>query len=90
MSNASASILAKPRSLAEIVSQIEEDRSHVVLVGHNPGMEDLLRQVTGVVEHLPTAALAKIVLGVEKWHEVSEGKRGRLEWLVKPKELAAT
>ena len=79
--------LASADRLAEIVSQIEEDRSQVVLVGHNPGMEELLPRLTGDVERMPPAALAKIALDVEKWSEISEARSGRLEWLVKPKEL---
>jgi phosphohistidine phosphatase len=31
--------LASADRLAEIVSQIEDDRSQVMIVGHNPGME---------------------------------------------------
>jgi len=79
--------LASAERLAEIVSQIDEHRSQVMLVGHNPGMEELLPRLTGVTERMPTAALAKITLDVEKWSEVSSARSGRLDWLVKPKEL---
>jgi phosphohistidine phosphatase len=82
--------LASAGRLAEIISQIEDDRSQVMIVGHNPGMEELLPRLTGVVERMPTGALAKIVLEVDRWSEVSETNSGRLEWLVKPKELEAS
>ena len=42
--------------------------------------------LTGETRRMPTAALALLSLDVEKWSEVREGT-GRLEWLVKPKEL---
>jgi hypothetical protein len=35
---------------------------------------------------MPTAALACLELNIEKWNKVRAGA-GRLEWLVKPKEL---
>jgi phosphohistidine phosphatase len=80
--------LASAERLEEIVSQIEEERANVMLVGHNPGMEELILRLTGVTESMPTAALAKIVLDPDKWNDVAGGRSGRLEWLVKPKELS--
>lgn len=73
--------------LLEVISQVEDDTEVLLLVGHNPGLEELLRLLTGEAQHMPTAALARIVLAVEKWSEV-RGQSGRLEWLLKPKELA--
>jgi phosphohistidine phosphatase len=72
--------------LLEVVSQIEEVANVVLLVGHNPGLEGLLEYLTGEPERMPTAALAQISLDIEKWSKVRE-RSGRLEWLVKPKEL---
>ena len=73
--------------LLEVVSQIEDDKREVMLVGHNPGFENLLERLTNESERMPTAALALITLDVEKWDEAA-AKGGRLEWLVKAKELA--
>lgn len=73
--------------LLEVISQIEDEMGVLLLVGHNPGLEELLHLLTGEAQHMPTAALARIFLAVEKWSEV-RGQSGRLEWLVKPKELA--
>jgi phosphohistidine phosphatase len=72
--------------LLEVVSQAEEGAQELLLVGHNPGLEDLLALLTGEARRMPTAALARILLNVEKWSKVREGS-GRLEWHVKPKEL---
>lgn len=74
-------------NLLEVVSQIEDDKREVLLVGHNPGFENLLESLTGESERMPTAALARIILNAEKWDETA-AKGGRLEWLVKAKELA--
>jgi phosphohistidine phosphatase len=78
---------AGPLRLLEVVSQIEEDRSTVLLVGHNPGMEELLQLLTGSTEHMATATLAKIDFKAASWSKVLEEK-GSLDWIVKPKELA--
>jgi phosphohistidine phosphatase len=58
-----------------------------MLVGHNPGMELLLDALTGERREMPTAALACVALDVEKWGKV-RARAGRLEWFVRPKEIA--
>ena len=73
--------------LLEVVSQIEDAAEDVMLVGHNPGLEDLLLALTGEVRRMPTAALARVALDIERWRDAQE-TGGQLEWLVKPKELA--
>lgn len=74
--------------LVEVISQIEDDKTNVLLVGHNPGMENLLELLTGRVEHLATGTLAKVDLKAARWSKALEGQ-GNLDWLVKPKELGA-
>jgi phosphohistidine phosphatase len=78
---------ASPLRLLEVVSQIEEERKIVVLVGHNPGMEELLRLMTDRVEHMTTGTLARINFTVARWEKVPDEK-GILEWIVRPKEVA--
>ena len=72
--------------LLTVVSQIEPARSVVMLVGHNPGFEDLVEVLAGRTTRLPTASLAQIDLIVEEWNEVRAGA-GKLKWLVTPKDL---
>jgi phosphohistidine phosphatase len=72
--------------LLEVISQIEEEKSEVLLVGHNPGMEELLQVLTDKVERMNTGTLAKISIGNTKWCKALE-KKGSLDWLVRPKEL---
>jgi phosphohistidine phosphatase len=77
---------ASVERLLEVVSQLDDETGIVMLVGHNPGLEELLEVLTGEAHNLPTAALACVELNIEKWNKVRAGG-GRLEWLVKPKEL---
>ena len=77
---------ASAARLFEIVSQIDEEAGMVMMVGHNPGFEELLEALTADSRSLSTAALACIELDIEKWSKVKAGEN-RLAWLVKPKEL---
>jgi len=72
--------------LFEVVSQIENDRKTALLVGHNPGLEELLQLLTGDIEQIPTGGLAEVVLKASKWPAALQ-KKAVLKTLVKPREL---
>ncbi|HEV2761488.1 MAG TPA: histidine phosphatase family protein [Pyrinomonadaceae bacterium] len=77
---------AELSTLVEVVSQLDDSADEVLLVGHNPGMEELLTHLTGAQERMPTAALARLELDVERWADV-RAACGRLAWVARPKEL---
>jgi phosphohistidine phosphatase len=77
---------ADPTRLLELVRQIEKSKKAVLLVGHNPRLEEFLEFLTGKKETMSTAALSKIVLRVTNWANVNAHK-GTLEWMRKPKAL---
>jgi phosphohistidine phosphatase len=78
---------ADVRTLLEVVSSIPDKAQTAMLVGHNPGFENLLAYLTGYDRHMPTGALARIEFELASWSEVAEGS-GRLESFVTPKDLA--
>jgi phosphohistidine phosphatase len=77
---------ASVERLVEVISQIEEKANKALVIGHNPGMEELIFHLTGEEKRVPTAALAQVALDVEKWGKIHQGC-GTLDWLVKPKQL---
>jgi phosphohistidine phosphatase len=77
---------ATPQKLLAVVQQIDKSKNNVLLVGHNPGFEQLLELLTGSVETMQTATLAKINLKASTWASVKR-ESGDLEWIVRPKEL---
>ena len=72
--------------LLEVTSQIESDRRSVLVVGHNPGLEEFLHAFTDVRERFPTSAMAKLKLKLSTWSQDLDGK-AKLEWVVRPQEL---
>jgi phosphohistidine phosphatase len=77
---------ASLRDLLQVIAEIPDDASVAILIGHNPGMEELLAFLTGESSRMPTCALAKIKLDVVSWKDVKAGE-GSLEWFITPKEL---
>ena len=76
-----------PSDFAIVLQGIGESIVSVMLVGHNPGMEEFLLQLTGQNETLPTAALAMLELDLSSWSMFCETTRGRLVAMWRPKEL---
>lgn len=86
---------ASAGELMSVLRSLPNEAMHVLLVGHNPGFEDLAAQLIGASAfgmvaglRLPTAAAAHIELNVELWQEVQTNS-GRLLWLVNPRILQA-
>lgn len=71
--------------LVRVVSELGNEVFSALLVGHNPGMEGVVRVLTGEQEEMPTAALAVIDLDVPGWSSVSPAS-GRLIRIFRPKE----
>ena len=72
--------------LLEVISQVDNDRENVLLVGHNPGMEALLALLTGLQVRVTTANLAKVEIQATKWSD-SLAHTGTLDWIIRPKEI---
>ncbi|GAB3766796.1 phosphohistidine phosphatase [Nocardioides ginsengisegetis] len=53
---------ASADGLLDVLAGLPEDLATVVLVGHNPGLEDLVEQLTGEWVSLPTSAVAVVDL----------------------------
>jgi phosphohistidine phosphatase len=73
---------ASLRDLRQVVTEIPDDKKVVILIGHNPGFEELLAFLTGESRRMPTAALAKIEFEVS-WKDI-EARSGKLDWFTTP------
>lgn len=78
---------ASPPALLQILSEQEDKNEKVLLVGHNPGLEELIKTLTGESVIMETAALAKIILQIEKWKDIS-ANCGQLEFVWLPEKEA--
>ena len=78
---------ASLRDLLHVVSDIPDDKQTAMMIGHNPGFEELVAFLSGEPRRMPTCGLAKIRLDVASWKDARAGE-GTLEWFVTPKELA--
>lgn len=68
---------ADSNTLLEIINKLNESFTAVALVGHNPGVSNLLYYLTGKITTMPTSSWVEVALQADTWTEVS-GDAGEL------------
>lgn len=71
----------------DILQTLPDQVNNVLVVGHNPDLEELLGLLTDYNETFPTAALAQVELPIANWQSLNEATDGYLKNLWKPREL---
>ena len=64
---------ASDRELQDVVRELTHDLQTVVLVGHNPGIEELVARLTGDWTPMPTSSIAVIALA-GPWPTAGDGQ----------------
>lgn len=74
-----------PDSFIEAFYSIPDKFDRVMVVAHNPGLEELLYVLTGESARMLTSALAQVTLPVDRWLDLDDDTPGKLVnlWLVK-------
>jgi phosphohistidine phosphatase len=87
--------LASAATLLERVQRVDDAVGRLLLVAHNPGLEQLVLLLAGSDESglrgeaevkYPTATLAEIRIETEHWADVAEGS-GTLTRFIRPRDL---
>ncbi|WP_411036495.1 SixA phosphatase family protein [Shinella sp. BYT-45] len=86
---------AEPEAILAAIRDAPQGSGRLLVIGHNPGFEDLARLLapageTDAISRLrtkyPTAGLAVIALAIGRWSEAAPGT-GRLEAFITPRTL---
>ncbi len=87
--------LAAPHKLLDRIRQVSNDVGRLLVIGHNPGFEDLSVELAAggdsaalrrMGEKFPTAGLAVIAFDISQWSKI-ERARGNLLTFVSPRDL---
>ena len=79
--------LAPPSAYLQAIRTHALAHARVMIVGHNPGLANLVATMTGVARAFPTAALAAIRLPIDAWRELQADTTGELLHLWLPRDL---
>lgn len=83
---------AEIETLLDVLTNCPEDKNRVMLIGHNPGLEMLVRYLAGETfetshnNPMPTAALASLDIQ-DNWEGLDAGA-GQLISIIRPRELS--
>lgn len=87
--------LAPSKTLLKLVHGLDDRLASVLIVGHNPGLEELAKSLAGhgndklrkrLAGSYPTGALAALSFDVARWRDVAAGA-GRLTHFARPKDM---
>jgi phosphohistidine phosphatase len=78
--------LASPADILSLLGTVRENAETIMVVGHNPGLEELIEHLTGERQDLPTATLAQIALPIDQWRDLTLSTRGTLLGHWRPEE----
>ncbi|MEO9600087.1 histidine phosphatase family protein [Parasphingorhabdus sp.] len=88
--------LASSVTLIDVLRGASGDADHILMVGHNPGLEDIIFDLVPddgrspdrdkVETKYPTAALAELTLAIDSWAD-TEDKCATLDRFTRPRDL---
>jgi phosphohistidine phosphatase len=78
---------AWPDAYIDLLHEVQDEHQRVMVVGHNPGIEEFVEELTGEWVRMPTAALAQVALNVDNWSDLSLENMQPLLHVWWPKEL---
>jgi phosphohistidine phosphatase len=82
-----ASLYAAPaETYLALLHGLAPELQIVMVVGHNPGVDELVAELTGEDEHLSTGSIARIELPIDRWGDLSAETEARLDTIWRPRE----
>jgi phosphohistidine phosphatase len=78
---------AEPSAHLVALRSLPDDVDRAMVIGHNPGLEDLLELLTDRWQRLPTAAVAYVTLALDSWSCLRGDGSAELVEVWRPREL---
>ena len=76
-----------PYTFIDTLMSIPDEYQSVMIVAHNPGLEELLYALSGESARMPTSALAQVELPLDSWRDLDDEIDGKLVNFWRVKEL---
>jgi phosphohistidine phosphatase len=76
---------ASQQALLRVINQLPNQYNFIALVGHNPGVSQILYYLTGESREVHTSTVALIEFEIDDWKAIS-GDTGKLAYYSSPKE----
>lgn len=77
---------ASQQSLLYVINEFSDNQNFIGLVGHNPGIAQLVHYFTGEIREVSPGAAILIRFDLDSWRELTYDS-GKLVWFSSPKEV---
>ena len=75
-----------PKWMLKVLKELPDAIKSCILVGHNPGLTDLINDFGVLLDNLPTASAACFEFDVNSWADIATNK-ARFQWIQLAREL---
>jgi phosphohistidine phosphatase len=78
---------ATPDEIIAVLNTLpDESAGTVLVVGHNPGLEGLIHQLSGEHHTMPTAAFVELTVPIDRWCDLDASVKATVMTVWKPKD----
>jgi phosphohistidine phosphatase len=78
--------LAEPETYLAALHSLPDSIERVMVVGHNPGLVQLLQKLSRQIESVGAGSIAHLILPIQSWSELTNESKGELVELLRPHE----
>jgi phosphohistidine phosphatase len=75
---------AGPQAYIDALHDLSDDHVRALVIGHYPGLEELVEMLTGEIHLMPTCSLAYVKLRIGKWIERDYKIKGNVAEIWRP------
>jgi phosphohistidine phosphatase len=79
--------VAGPETYLGVIHDLSDEYVRMLIVGHNPGLEELVELLTGEIQLMPTCSLVHVKFRVDKWSEMDNKSKGQAAEIWRPRDL---
>ena len=76
-----------PQAYIDALHDLSDKHVRVLIIGHNPGLEELVGNVKGEMHLMPTCSLAHVKLRLGKWSDIDNKIKGQVAEISRPRDL---
>lgn len=78
--------LATPAAIFQEISQVGVEYANLLVLGHNPGLEDAAKRLSGKAIEFPTACLAEFRVQSDSWKQAVQNEDWNLVEVIRPRD----
>lgn len=64
--------------LLDVIHKLDDKLKRVMLVGHNPALEELAHRLSGEITNMPTCAVAEFTFNAKSWPDIGKATLARV------------